>query len=120
MNATQQQHYAKGLSRAADRGVEVVATGHTHDGRKVYLTTSGSDANKWHVVVVEGNTLTCDCKAAQNGRYCCHRSVASARIAEEQAEEVAHVAWYERTEAERDRWDYANMGGALIDAYRGW
>lgn len=92
MNATEQKHYAKGLTRAADRGIEVVGVGHTRDGRQVYCTTSGSEQNRWHLVVVEGAHLMCDCKAAQNGRYCCHRAAVSARIAREHAPKPAPVA----------------------------
>lgn len=124
MNATEAQRYAKGLSRAADRGVEVVGVGTAKDGRKVYATTSGSEANRWHLVIVEGAHLVCDCKAAQNGRYCCHRAAVTARITREQAEEAAHAAWAEHLEADakadRDAWNLANMGGALLDCYQGW
>jgi hypothetical protein len=74
----------------------------TKDGRRVYAVPSRGERGRWHLFVVNGSLLTCDCHAAKYGRYCCHRAAVRARIQEE-----------------RER-DERNMGGAVIDADRGW
>lgn len=117
MNATQQTQYAKAIARAADRGVQVAGKGTAKNGATVYAVTSGSDANRWHLVTVNGSQLECDCTAAQHGRYCCHRAIVSARIERERAEAEA-VAEAERIA--RDHWELVNMGGACLGVYAGW
>lgn len=90
MTYEQQYQFERALNRADERGVHVTGKGHTNDGHTIYTTTSGSEANRWHVVAIHENTLVCDCKASEHGRYCCHRSVVSVRIRQER--EAAKVA----------------------------
>jgi hypothetical protein len=41
---------------------------------------SRSQQNVWHLVVVNGLELTCDCTAGKYNRYCCHRAAVRARL----------------------------------------
>jgi len=74
MNSRQQQQYERSLEIAK------------RDGLKVYAVPSWSQADVWHLVVVEGRTLVCDCEAAKHGRYCAHR----AAVREEMEAEAEH------------------------------
>ncbi len=50
------------------------------DGAAIYCVPSRSQAGVWHVVVVSGLDLQCDCLAATHGKYCCHRAATRARL----------------------------------------
>src|SRR5260221_8622084 len=50
------------------------------DGAAVYAVPSRSEANRWHLVVVNGLHLACDCVAGHWGRYCAHRAAVRARL----------------------------------------
>ena len=81
MNSRQAQQYTRGLEIAKRDALTVVAHGtRKSDGAAVYAVPSRSHANTWHVVVVEGANLVCDCIAAQHGKYCCHRAATRAQI----------------------------------------
>ena len=63
--------------------------GRAHGGRPrdaqerwgpIYAVPSRSEANRWHLVVVDGLHLVCDCVAGQYGRYCAHRAAVRARL----------------------------------------
>ncbi len=99
------QAQARQLARAqeiAERDhLAVIGRGWTHDGRRCYAVPSRSESNRWHIVVVNGLHLTCDCYAGQYGRICAHRAAVRQRIQEE-----------------REAWDAANCTG--LDIYRGW
>src|SRR5260370_11740281 len=81
MNSRQQQQYARGLEIATRDSLQVVAHGtRKSDGAAVYAVPSRSQANTWHLVVVEGLHLVCDCKRAKYNGYCAHRSAVRARL----------------------------------------
>ena len=81
MNTRQQQQYARGLEIAKRDALTVVGHGtRKSDGAAIYCVPSRSQAGVWHVVVVSGLDLQCDCLAAQHGKYCCHRAATRARI----------------------------------------
>jgi hypothetical protein len=50
------------------------------DGAAVYAVPSRSEANRWHLVVVNGLHLACDCVASHWGCYCAHRAAVRARL----------------------------------------
>ncbi len=73
------QEYEKALARAHQAGLVVAArVGYNKEtGERVLGVTSASEGeNSLHLVTVKDLILTCDCKAAQFGRYCQHRAVA--------------------------------------------
>ncbi len=81
MNSRQAAQYRRGLETAQRDMLEVRGHGtRKSDGAAVYCVPSRSQANVWHVVVVNGLDLQCDCAAAKHGKYCCHRAAARARI----------------------------------------
>src|SRR5258708_23903760 len=81
MNSRQAQAYARGMAIATRDSLTVVAHGtRKNDGAAIYCVPSRSLANTWHVIVVSGLDLQCDCLAAQHGKYCCHRSAVRARL----------------------------------------
>jgi hypothetical protein len=50
------------------------------NGAAVYAVPSRTQANTWHLIVVNGLELTCDCATACHGRYCAHRAAVRARL----------------------------------------
>ncbi len=81
MNSRQAQQYARGLEIAKRDALSVVAHGtRKSDGAAVYAVPSRTQANTWHLIVVNELELTCDCAAAQHGRYCAHRAAVRCRL----------------------------------------
>jgi hypothetical protein len=81
MNSRQAAQYRRGLETAQRDMLEVRGHGTVKaTGAAVYAVPSRSQQNTWHLVVVDGLELTCDCAAAQHGRYCCHRAAVRARL----------------------------------------
>ncbi|HEV2460223.1 MAG TPA: hypothetical protein VGS80_17845 [Ktedonobacterales bacterium] len=127
--------YERALRRAELEGLSVAGTGWARgSGERVYAVPSRSEPARWHLVVQHDLVFACDCRAAAYGRYCVHRALARQRyIADREREQQARE---QRMEGELHRaaarletaidegwqyehWRYANMGGAVIDAYRG-
>jgi hypothetical protein len=78
---TLQAQYTRAAAIARRDSLQVVAHGtRKSDGAAVYAVPSRSLANMWHLVVVEGLRLSCDCHAAKHGRYCAHRTAVRARL----------------------------------------
>jgi hypothetical protein len=61
----------------------VVGKGRLKDGRVVYAVASRSQANRWHLVIVNRARLSCDCLASRYGRVCSHRRAVHARLVAE-------------------------------------
>jgi hypothetical protein len=81
MNSRQAAQYQRGLAAAQRDALTVIGHGtRRSDGAAVYAVPSRSQENTWHLVVVHGLELTCDCAAAQHGRYCAHRAPVRARL----------------------------------------
>src|SRR5258706_15793808 len=81
MNSRQAAQYRRGLEIAQRDALTVCAHGtRKSDGAAIYCVPSRSQAGVWHVVVVSGLDLQCDCLAAQHGKYCCHRAATRARM----------------------------------------
>src|SRR5258707_14928685 len=81
MNSRQAAQYVRGLEIAKRDALTVVAHGtRKSDGAAIYCVPSRSQAGTWHVIVVSGLDLQCDCVAAQRGKYCCHRAAVRARL----------------------------------------
>jgi hypothetical protein len=81
MNSRQAAQYQRGLEIAKRDALEVRGHGvRKPDGAPVFAVPSRSQQNTWHLVVVNGLELTCDCAAAQHGRYCAHRAAVRARL----------------------------------------
>ncbi len=77
--ATGKATKTSGLERAVEiaqrDGLEVVGHGtRKRDGAAVYAVPSRKEANRLHLVAVEGKRLSCDCAAGQHGRVCAHRA----------------------------------------------
>src|SRR5258706_9106836 len=81
MNSRQAAQYQRGLAVAQRDALTVIGHGvRKSDGAAVYAVPSRSQQNTWHLVVVNGLELTCDCAAARHGRYCAHRAAVRARL----------------------------------------
>jgi hypothetical protein len=81
MNSRQEAQYARGLETAQRDMLTVRGHGTVRaTGAAVYAVPSRSQQNTWHLVVVNGLELTCDCTAATYNRYCCHRAAVRARL----------------------------------------
>src|SRR5260221_3270596 len=81
MNSRQAAQYVRGLEIAQRDALTVVAHGtRKSDGAAIYCVPSRSQPGTWHVIVVSGLDLQCDCVAAQRGKYCCHRAAVRARL----------------------------------------
>jgi hypothetical protein len=77
---------ARARTRAYAAGIRVVARGTRRaDAAPVLFTTSSEGAARLHAVAATRTALECDCKAAQNGRYCMHRAVAHDFLVAERA-----------------------------------
>jgi hypothetical protein len=75
MNSRQVQQYARGLEIATRDALTVRGHGtRKSDGAAIYAVPSRTEANTWHLIVVNGLELTCDCAAAKHHRYCAHRA----------------------------------------------
>jgi hypothetical protein len=60
-----QQQYGRAAAIAKRDNLQVVAHGtRKSDGAAVYAVPSRSKANTWHLIVVEGLHLICDCPRA--------------------------------------------------------
>lgn len=81
MRVNQREQWEHALVRARRRGIQVTSKGKRRsDGAEVYSVSSGSVAGRWHLVVVAGKRLVCDCEASRYGRMCSHRAVVRARL----------------------------------------
>jgi hypothetical protein len=81
MNSRQAAQYARGLETAQRDMLTVRGHGTVKaTGAAVYAVPSRTQQNTWHLVVVNGLELTCDCTAAKYNRYCCHRAAVRARL----------------------------------------
>jgi hypothetical protein len=81
MNSRQAAQYQRGLEIAKRDAFTVVGHGvRKSDGAAVYAVPSRTQVNTWHLIVVNELELTCDCAAAQHGRYCAHRAAVRARL----------------------------------------
>jgi hypothetical protein len=71
LTSTQQQQYERALASVWRDAVDVRAHGiRMSDGAALYCVPSRSESNRWHVVVVSGLHLVCDCQAAKHGKHC--------------------------------------------------
>jgi hypothetical protein len=78
---TAQQQFERAAAIAKRDALTVVAHGTVKaTGSAVYAVPSRALANTWHLVVVNGLELTCDCHAAKYGKYCAHRAATRARL----------------------------------------
>ncbi len=81
MTTKQQQMYERAMQSVRRDVVTVVGHGtRKSDGAAVYCMPSRTAPGTWHIIVVNGLELTCDCSAAQQGRYCAHRAAVWARL----------------------------------------
>jgi hypothetical protein len=86
MTNDQRTQFERALMRAHKAGIGVVGRGTLKaTGEKFYAVTSATETVRWHVVIVRGGQLVCDCKGAQHGNYCQHRAVARHEIEREMA-----------------------------------
>ncbi len=100
MSSTHQWTLAEQRQRALEiavrDGLQVVGQGWTRDGRQCFAVPSRSERNRWHLVVVVGTRLVCDCYAGRRGRVCAHRATVHERLLAERkaqtAGEVHHAA----------------------------
>ena len=84
----QHEQWGRALDRARERGVRVTGRGvRRHDGARVYTVSSASASGTWHLVIVAGKRLGCDCAASRFGRICVHRAVVHERIVTDQQAE---------------------------------
>ncbi len=84
MRGGQNEQWHCALDRARRLGVRVTGKGvRRRDGAPVYTVSSASAPGLWHLVVVTGKRLVCDCAASRYGRICIHRAVVHERIAAE-------------------------------------
>ena len=70
MTTKQATELQAAIERATEHGIDVVGHGHRKaDGAKIYCTTSHSEVNRWHIVALVGNRLTCDCHSRKLGSH---------------------------------------------------
>jgi hypothetical protein len=101
MTTRQRSELEAAIERATEHGIEVVGHGHRKsDGAKIYCTTSHREANRWHIVALVGNRLTCDCHSRV---LCSHRAAVHMYLVVQLAERAARAEEIEcELEAERD------------------
>src|SRR5215471_11935577 len=81
MTSKQQQQYERALASVREQSLSVRAHGtRKSDGAALYCVPSRSEPNRWHIVIVNGLRLECDCHAAKYGKYCFHRALVHARL----------------------------------------
>lgn len=79
-----QADYTKALERAHTVGLTICGKGWWKpDGSRVVGVSSASEDGRIHAVIVRDLALTCDCTAAQHGRYCSHRALVHEMLLEE-------------------------------------
>ena len=130
----QQDPLDAAIDRATRWGVRVLATGCVKSTtQRFWIVSSASDAAHPHLCFrLATGRLSCDCPAGRRGHVCqhvasvvMHETVQAARRRrlaeqmEEAARDDAEEAGSDR-EREREHWLDDNMGGACIDACRGW
>lgn len=93
LSTNQQRAVDRATAIAQRDSLEVVGVGVASGGQRLYAVPSRSQEGRWHVVVVQGARLFCDCTASQHGRYCAHRAAVRAHL------QVEHDA--KRVERER-------------------
>ncbi|SRR5258707_7320453 len=77
LTQAQQTQLEQAIERATEHNIEVVAHGRRKvDGARLLFTTSHSDPQRWHAVVVGKKRLVCDCPAGKYGKICVHRAAA--------------------------------------------
>lgn len=108
MTQAQADLFARALARAKKDGIKIAGRGtRKADGKTVYAVTSSRADSRCYCVVVDGSTLTCDCKAGQNEQYCKHRSLVTQRFMDEatarkEMERAAHAPARHLDATERD------------------
>jgi hypothetical protein len=80
------------MSAQTQATAQITGHGHTHDGRHCFTVASRTEANRWHVVIVNPSHLECDCQASRYGKVCAHRKVVRERLLAERAEHEAAAA----------------------------
>jgi hypothetical protein len=85
----------------------ITGQGMTKDGHRAFAVASRSEANRWYLVTVGENALTCDCPAHNySSKPCAHRKVVHARLVSERdaaAEKMAKAAAAKRDAAPMHR-----------------
>jgi hypothetical protein len=72
MTHEQATELERAITRATIFGIEVVGKGFRRsDHAQIFCTTSHSEPDRWHVVVLAGKRLVCDCKSRS---YCTHKA----------------------------------------------
>jgi hypothetical protein len=89
MTTKQATELQAAIDRATEHGIEVVGHGHRKSDRaRIYCTTSQSEANRWHIVALVGNRLTCDCHSR---KLCSHRAAVHMELVVQLAERAARA-----------------------------
>src|SRR5260370_18104044 len=112
MTVKAQETYERMLEVAKRDALEVRGHGtRKSDGAAVYCVPSRSEATRWHLVRVNGLSLTCDCHAAHYNRYC------GGQVCVPSLAWIANVLGYR---AARDLFECAQIvgGGAAVDLER--
>lgn len=79
----------KAIERAEKNGIEVVAHGFAKkNNARIWCTNSHSDPDKWHVVMLVGRRLVCDCNSAV---ICAHRGAVHVELVIEAAKKQAEA-----------------------------
>lgn len=110
---TREQWNTRALELAEARGLVGTARVLAADSyRTVYGVRRSRPIGAEYVVLVTpcDGRATCDCLAGLHGKPCSH---AGAALEAERERQVQRTA-------EREQWEEDNMGGACIDALRGW
>lgn len=72
MTIAQRTQLDRAIDRAMKAGLEVVGHGfRKSDNAPLYAVPSQSEEGRWHIVILEGARLTCDCKARV---LCAHKA----------------------------------------------
>lgn len=99
MTQIQKNQFETMLAQALINNIHIAAKGTIKATGQTFYAVSSSNGVDCYAVLVDGTNLTCNCRAAQCGKYCSHRALVRAHIidsAPKAAPVVAPVASNER------------------------
>lgn len=94
MTQMQKSQYEAMLAQAVINNIHIAAKGTIKATGQIFYAVSSSNGVDCYAVLVDGNHLTCNCRAGQCGKYCSHRALVRATIeaAAKTAPVVASIA----------------------------
>ena len=85
MTQMQSTQYETMLAQALINNIHICGKGTVKATGQVFFAVSSSNGVDCYHVMVDGVSLTCNCRAGQCGKYCSHRALVRATITENAA-----------------------------------